>query len=110
MYCDVVELDVPAGNCSDGYFCIGGADTATPTDGVTGDICPAGRYCPSGVAWPQACPLGTYSSATGNADLTDCLPCDVGEYCGQHNLTETSGSNLQIFYCLRRTNNYRSRK
>ena len=94
MYCETVGLSAPTANCSDGYYCVGGAETATPTDGTTGDICPPGYYCPSGVSWPLACPLGTYSASTGNTGISNCLDCSVGEYCGLHNLTETSGKSL----------------
>ncbi len=36
MYCADPELAEPSGNCSAGFYCILSADTATPTDGVTG--------------------------------------------------------------------------
>lgn len=37
----------------------------TPTDGVTGDICPLGHFCPMGSTSPVLCPDGTYSNSTG---------------------------------------------
>lgn len=40
-----VGLAATAGQCQAGYYCAGRADRADPTDGVTGDICPPGRYC-----------------------------------------------------------------
>ena len=33
------------GSCKAGYYCARGSNREDPTDGVTGDICPAGRYC-----------------------------------------------------------------
>jgi hypothetical protein len=36
---------VVTGQCKVGYYCGRGSDREDPTDGVTGDICPAGRYC-----------------------------------------------------------------
>lgn len=36
-----------------------------PSDGVTGNICPAEHYCPSGSTSPLVCPDGTYSNTTG---------------------------------------------
>ncbi len=36
-----------------------------PSDGVTGDICPVGHYCPMGSTSPILCPDGTYSNTTG---------------------------------------------
>lgn len=38
---------------------------SAPSDGVTGDICPLGYYCPMGSASPLLCPDGTYSNTTG---------------------------------------------
>lgn len=38
-------LALPMGPCSPGYYCVGGATEATPTDGETGNICPPGTYC-----------------------------------------------------------------
>ena len=65
--------------------------TATPTDGTTGDICPAGYYCIAGSSYPTPCSPGTYSGSVGNTNETNCLPCSYGEYCGSYNLTETTG-------------------
>lgn len=48
-----------------GYYCTGGAKTAKPEDGITGDICPRGHFCPEGSAAPSPCPSGEYSNATG---------------------------------------------
>lgn len=33
------------GPCKQGYYCSLNAIREDPTDGVTGDVCPAGRYC-----------------------------------------------------------------
>lgn len=49
-----------------GYYCSGGAVSAMPSDGETGDICPVGHYCPMGSSYPVACPDGTYSNTTGS--------------------------------------------
>lgn len=48
-----------------GYYCSGGTGSPMPTDGVTGDICPVGYFCPMGSAYPLLCPDGTYSNTTG---------------------------------------------
>jgi hypothetical protein len=37
------------GVCSPGFFCLSGAISSTPTDGVTGNYCARGGYCPAGV-------------------------------------------------------------
>jgi len=62
--------------CTPGYFCIKAASSQRST-------CPAGHYCPlgtrSGTQYP--CPQGTYSTATGLADVNQCTACGVGKYC-----------------------------
>ena len=51
------------GECSVGYYCESGIDTATPSDsGVhkgTGGECPLGAYCPRGSPQPIPCAAGT---------------------------------------------------
>ena len=47
-YCDAPGLLQPRGPCDPGYVCYGGAQESGPTDGVTGELCPAGGYCPLG--------------------------------------------------------------
>ena len=48
MYCDAPGLLGPRAPCDPGYECWLGATTSSPTDGVTGDYCTAGGYCPLG--------------------------------------------------------------
>jgi len=67
------------------------AISQTPTDGTTGDICPAGFYCETGVSTPTSCSPSTYSGSLGNTVPTDCLNCTGGEYCPDYNMTATSG-------------------
>ena len=50
------------GDCSAGFWCINGSATSTPTDGITGQRCPEGHYCPIGTTAPVPCPLGTWSN------------------------------------------------
>ena len=90
-YCQFDGLYEPTAYCYAGFYCAGAATTGTPLDHVTGDICPAGHYCEAGSPWPDPCPLGTYSPNTANRNVTDCFLCDYGEYCGEYNLTGTSG-------------------
>ena len=46
-----------------GYYCTSGAWIATtPTDDVTGDICPPGAYCVAGSNDTTLCTPGTYNS------------------------------------------------
>ena len=44
-YCDAPGLLQPRGPCDPGYLCYRNATTSAPTDGVTGELCPAGGYC-----------------------------------------------------------------
>ena len=48
QYCDAPGLMQSRGPCDPGYVCYGGAKESGPTDGVTGELCPAGGYCPLG--------------------------------------------------------------
>ena len=80
-------------DCDAGYYCTGGAITASPTDGTTGNICPEGSYCPLGSPMHMFCPNGTYTNHTGASACYDCpagyycservdaLPCPAGYYC-----------------------------
>lgn len=96
-YCHIAGLAAPTENCTAGFYCILKATLATPTDGTTGDLCPAGYYCVSGSAAPSPCSPGTYSGSTHNTDPADCVTCSFGEYCGDYNLTLTSGQLLALF-------------
>lgn len=60
------------------YYCVEGAVTSTPTDGLTGGPCPEGYYCPEGTVQPVPCDPGTYVSVT---HATQCEPCVPGWYC-----------------------------
>lgn len=48
QFCDQEGQWQPTGPCNAGYVCYGGASTSSPTDGVTGSVCPAGGYCQLG--------------------------------------------------------------
>lgn len=85
--CTTTGLTAPNLNCSAGYLCYRSATTTTPTDGTTGVICPAGRYCPSGSSVATVCPAGTFRSATGGTSLSSCTSCTPGKYCGSTGLT-----------------------
>ena len=47
-YCDTPGLTTSRGPCDAGFICVLGAISSSPTDGVTGERCPAGGYCVSG--------------------------------------------------------------
>ena len=46
------------GDCDPSYYCVNGSSSATPIDGATGDICPAGFYCPGDTTMPIPCADG----------------------------------------------------
>ncbi|XP_061297102.1 neurogenic locus notch homolog protein 4-like [Pezoporus flaviventris] len=78
FYCAAPGQTGPSGPCEAGFYCQGRALTPLPTDGVTGDVCPAGAYCPPGCASPIPCPAGTYSNLSGLRSLQECLDCPPG--------------------------------
>ena len=98
-YCDAQGLPSPRAQCDPGYICTGGAYTSTPTDGTTGNICPAGGYCPSGSWTSKPCPPGTYSNTTGATNDKDCRTCDPGYYCMKASGPSPEGPCWAGFYC-----------
>ncbi len=101
-YCETTGLSdtsLTTRACTAGYYCKGKATTATPTDGTTGYLCPAGSYCPSGVLEPISCPPGTYRSSTGGAVVGDCTACTVGKYCQQRGMTAPGSDCPAGYYC-----------
>ncbi|XP_077422977.1 uncharacterized protein LOC144052618 isoform X3 [Vanacampus margaritifer] len=96
FYCDRAGLSFPTGRCIGGYYCLGGAVTPTPTDGMTGGPCPEGSYCLEGSAEPKPCDPGTYVAVTHATKCETCLP---GSYC----VTGTLHLCPPGFYCPERT-------
>ena len=41
-------MSAPLYDCEAGFWCVSGAEIATPNDGITGIECPVGQYCTSG--------------------------------------------------------------
>lgn len=62
-------------------------------DGVTGDVCPIGHYCPEESPDPTPCPDATYMNDTG-ASL--CIDCPPGSQCTRGDIAEPCP---QGFYC-----------
>lgn len=85
------ELNDVCLQCTPGYYC---------TQGSSPDPCPAGFYCPEGTGhvW-QSCPPGTFSSATGLENMTQCTQCTGGYYCSGYNLTSETGQCDAGYYC-----------
>lgn len=106
------------GNCSAGYWCKEGAVEEHPQDGLSGELCPRGHYCPEGILetktfpfhkhrgciiyiWlyfsflgthsPLPCPAGTWSDSEGLRSQTECQPCPGGHYCNSSGQTTFSG-------------------
>ncbi|OPJ68136.1 hypothetical protein AV530_013665 [Patagioenas fasciata monilis] len=80
FFCNMSGQDAPVGLCAQGYYCTGRTKTAKPEDGITGDLCPRGHFCPAGSAAPSPCPSGEYSNATGQ---DKCFPCPAGFHCSK---------------------------
>ncbi|XP_040546472.1 zonadhesin-like isoform X6 [Gallus gallus] len=99
FYCAAPGQTGPSGPCKAGFYCWGRALTALPTDGVTGDVCPAGAYCPPGSPLPIPCPPGTYSNVSGLRSLGQCLDCPPGLYCDGTNTRAPSGPCEPGYYC-----------
>ena len=79
MYCSSPGQTAPTANCSANYYCIGRATEATPTDNITGNVCPKGHYCPTGTGpVPVPCPEGQFQAVTAQSSCSQCLQ---GYYC-----------------------------
>lgn len=91
-----------AAECLAGYWCMNASVSSTPTDGVTGQSCPIGNFCPQGTPVPVACPTGTLSDSTGLSTAGDCQDCTGGYYCNGTGLTTPSGPCDPGYYCSRK--------
>jgi hypothetical protein len=101
-YCGTEGLSAPTGLCAAGYYCIGSAVIENPTDGTTGDICPAGSYCVSGSSYFTECPKGTYNPSTAVGSEANCTDCDPGTYCSSTGLTAPTANCSGGYYCISR--------
>ena len=72
---------------------------AAPTDGVTGDECPAGTFCEAGSFTPEYCEIGTYSGAAGATSDAACTNCDAGFKCHKRGLTAPVTNCPAGYYC-----------
>ena len=99
-YCGDEGLLEPTGDCSPGYFCVINASISQPTDGVTGNVCPKGKYCPEGVSFGIPCPVGTFNNRTGNTNISECTSCLPGHYCDTEGLVEPSERCVAGYYCV----------
>ncbi|OAF63761.1 hypothetical protein A3Q56_08531, partial [Intoshia linei] len=99
--CTKVGLSIPDIDCSVGYYCLTGAKEAYPIDGISGNLCKEGYFCPAGSKTfsDNPCPLGTYSNRIGNKAAIDCIDCDPGMYCGSLALKTVTGPCNAGYYC-----------
>ena len=102
-FCASTGATAPDGTCAAGFYCNASAVSAMPTDGVTGNVCPAGAYCPAGTPAPQLCPPGRYTAptTTGLQASTDCLLCPAGAFCPLAGMTNVTAEFAcpAGFYC-----------
>lgn len=92
-FCNYTGADNYTGDCYAGFYCTLRASNPAPRDGVTGDICPAGSYCPEGSPQHYHCPNGTYTNHTG-AD--SCYECPEGYLCVNRDRADSCPPG---FYC-----------
>lgn len=90
-YCGGVANTAPDGVCAAGFFCLGGARTPKPTDGVTGNVCGSGTICPANTTLPTLCPPGSYC-----VDEVSQAPCSAGYYCIGGSFTPTPAGQLSV--------------
>ena len=65
----------------------------------TGDVCPAGKFCPDGSPSGQDCPPGTFLNTTGAMAEAECIQCTQGYYCGGYGLTAVTDQCDAGYYC-----------
>ena len=92
-YCDELGLsDVTSKRCSGGYLCIKGSASATPTDGITGSLCPQHCYCEENTGFAERCKDGTMAP-NGGAEI--CSTCSEGKSCSYDYPYKTCRTNNQ---------------
>nr|XP_054760398.1 neurogenic locus notch homolog protein 3-like [Lytechinus pictus] len=98
MHCNETGLAWPSGFCEAGFLCISGAMESAPDDGINGP-CPTGAYCEEGVTSEALCPPGTFNPTRGGQNISDCLPCTSGKFCGTSGLSSPTGWCREGYYC-----------
>ena len=99
--CDSVGLAEAINLCDPGFYCLIGSNTTQPVDGSSGDVCPAGYYCPEGTGNYQVspCPQGSYNNVTGLTHADNCTLCDPGLVCSVAGLTSPDDVCDVGYYC-----------
>lgn len=81
FYCFSKGLDSPTGPCLPGFYCSGNSTKANPDDGIMGNLCPPGHYCPRGSGQPIPCPEGFFNPTSIRSKCEICpknLTCPEG--------------------------------
>uniref|UniRef100_K1RZC1 Latrophilin-2 n=1 Tax=Magallana gigas TaxID=29159 RepID=K1RZC1_MAGGI len=81
FYCFSKGLDSPTGPCLPGFYCSGSSTKANPDDGIMGNLCPPGHYCPRGSGQPIPCPEGFFNPTSIRSKCEICpknLTCPEG--------------------------------
>jgi hypothetical protein len=104
-FCASAGQTAVSGACAAGYFCIGGATTPTPTDGIRGSLCPLGKICVAGTVAAASCPPGTLAPPTvGNSLFTACLACPAGFYCDRYGASNATAACTGGYVCTGSSN------
>ena len=100
MYCSVEGLPSPDGFCRAGFYCPAGSrNDVGLTSQSQNHTCPIGSYCPRGSVVPAGCPPGTFNPSRGKHNVTECLDCTPGSFCGLWNMSSPSGPCEAGFFC-----------
>ena len=99
FYCEGKGKENVTEQCDPGWFCTSGAKIPRPSDGITGNICPAGKYCPRGTETPRLCPQGRFSNNTGNSNKNNCSLCTEGSYCETEGLIKPTALCSAKYFC-----------
>ncbi|KAK3579705.1 hypothetical protein CHS0354_031226 [Potamilus streckersoni] len=96
-YCQTTGLQQPTGNCTAGYYCLGGSTAAMPSISAQGGYCSSGYYCPEGSVAPINCPGGMYCGATRLAAPSG--NCTQGYYCVGNATLPNPSDGIKGNYC-----------
>ncbi|XP_026534414.1 neurogenic locus notch homolog protein 4-like [Notechis scutatus] len=99
FYCASSELAAPSGPCDPGFYCTGGSTLPNPTDGIIGDICPQGYFCPQGTSSPVPCPAGSFLAHQGGRSIQDCHLCLAGWFCSLRGQTFPENLCTEGWFC-----------
>jgi len=99
FFCPDYLMTAVGNKCSEGFYCAGKANSSTPIDNTTGNVCPPGKYCPEGSSTPVNCPIGTFISYKGAKTRDECQKCTPGKYCDREGLGSPAGNCWNGFYC-----------